>query len=75
VKRSQRGEGAPGEPAGAGPPALKGDAPRDGESDREMRGVLPSRKQTNRSGRPSTRLSLLGCGEGSQGCSRLRLWV
>ncbi len=49
---------------GRGPPALKGDAPRMGNPMGGMRSARPSGDPTNRSGRPSTRLGLWGCGEG-----------
>jgi len=45
-----------------GPPALKGDAPSMGNPIGGMRSARPSGKPTNRSGRPSTKLGLWGCG-------------
>ena len=57
-------EGGPMVPPGPRPPALNCDAPRMGNPMGGMRCALPSGKPTIRSGRPSIRLGLWGCGEG-----------
>ncbi len=51
-------------PPGPRPPGPETVMPQEWGSDRRMRSARPSGKPTNRSGRPSIRLGLLGCGEG-----------
>ena len=60
VERSQRGEGAPVNPLEPRPPDPETVMPQEWGSDRKMRSARPSGKPTNRSGRPSTGLGLLG---------------
>ena len=54
-------------PPGPRPPALNCDAPSMGNPIGGMRSARPSGKPTNRSGRPSIKLGLWGCGEGVTG--------